>query len=368
MCWAAHEIEKVLISQLRLRRLRKVQNDKIKNNLGTDYRGRGDNMKRFLKKYWIVCVAIFFIAVPFLLNFGLFVTDIIYEKYGVTLTASGLQNQDWLDFWGTYLSVVIAFLGICMAWKFAADDRRKDKNEKLAQTYGEDLKEEENIIIEVCQSFDTYIIYKAVIELDNSQTKEGKRVLQNAREKVLNAQVKFELLTDIADNFQKCVGCDFDPCYDKENMIAIRDLYYEMESLYLQMLKESDLYVNNLEKQWIDKNRIHINEDLLKQKIQYAQACNGDASTVGVKMWENEIVQIELENDDLKKQWIKDEEIQKALSSIVEKANTISQNMKPQMIHYCKSYIDCKKKHKKELLQKGQMQYIKCIKGEDKQA
>lgn len=40
------------------------------------------------------------------MNFGLFVTDIIYEKYGATLTASGLQNQDWLDFWGTYLSVV----------------------------------------------------------------------------------------------------------------------------------------------------------------------------------------------------------------------------------------------------------------------
>ncbi len=49
------------------------------------------------------------------------------------MTANGLENQDWLDFWGTYLYVVIVFIGICLAWKSSAEDRKAEKNEKLAQ-------------------------------------------------------------------------------------------------------------------------------------------------------------------------------------------------------------------------------------------
>lgn len=63
--------------------------------------------------------------IPLLLNIGLYVTDIIYDKYGLSLTANELGNKDWLAFMSTYLSVVIAFVGICLAWESSNADRKK---------------------------------------------------------------------------------------------------------------------------------------------------------------------------------------------------------------------------------------------------
>lgn len=79
--------------------------------------------------------------------------------------------------------------------------------------------------------------------------RECRRVLQNSRERILNVQVKFELLSDIVDDFQKCKGCDFNPCYDRENMIAVRDLYYKMENIYLEMLHDCSIYVDKMGQQ-----------------------------------------------------------------------------------------------------------------------
>lgn len=141
-----------------------------------------NRIRGFGKKYWILCIVTLFVVLPLLLNIGMYITDVIYNHFGWTLTASGIGNQDWLDFWGTYLSVVIAFVGICIAWKSSAEDRKMDKNEKLAQEYDENLKEEKNILIEVCQSFNTDIIYKAFNELNNMDIREGRRILQNSRE------------------------------------------------------------------------------------------------------------------------------------------------------------------------------------------
>ena len=45
--------------------------------------------------------------------------------------------------------------------------------------------------------------------------------------------------------------------------------------------------------------------------------------------------------------------------SVVKAINLISQEMKPQMISYCKSYMGWKGRHKRELLLEGQIRYIK---------
>lgn len=332
-------------------------------------------MKKFVKKYWILCIAIVFTIMPLLLNVGLYLTDLIYNKYGLTLTAKGLTNQEWLDFWGKYLSVVIAFLGICVAWKTAHDDRKKEKNEKLMQEYKESLKEEKAVIIEVCQSFDTDIIYKAILEWNGSDTRECKRMLQNARDKVLNGHMKFELITDIADSFQKCQHCKFNPCYDKENMIAIRDLFYEMETLYLKMIVDCVTYIDKLEKQRINKEQIHRNEEmiqknreivsLLQQKGMYIQEENSTFYIDDIKKAEADIERLNFEIEELKKEEIDDEESRESIISITESINSISQNMKPKLISYCKSYIELKNRHKRELLQDGKIQYIKYPQCED---
>ena len=101
-----------------------------------------NRIRGFGKKHWILCIVTLFVVLPLLLNIGMYITDVIYNKFGWTLTASGLGNQDWLDFWGTYLSVVIAFVGICIAWKSSAEARKVGKNEKLAKEYDEKLQEE----------------------------------------------------------------------------------------------------------------------------------------------------------------------------------------------------------------------------------
>ena len=321
-----------------------------------------NKIKTYIKKYWILCIIIFFVVLPLLLNIGIYITDVVYNEFGWTLTASGLGNQDWLDFWGTYLSVVIAFVGICLAWKSSAEDRKIDKNEKLAQEYDENLKEEKNVLIEVCQSFNTDIIYKAINELNNMDTRDCKRILQNSRERILNVQVKFELLSDIADGFQKCEGCDFNPCYDRENMIAVRDLYYKMENIYLEMLYDCSTYVDKMEKQQRNEQIIQNEEEmisLLQQRICYAKDVATLTSAEDIKRMEEEISRLRYDIESLKGLRLKDEEVKKLVDSIGNAINLISQEMKPQIISYCKSYMGWKSRHKRDLLLEGQIRYIK---------
>ena len=249
-------------------------------------------IKTFIKKHWIWCSIIFFAIGPLLLNLGLYLTDAIYDKFAYSLTARGLDNQDWLDFWGTYLSVLIAFVGICFAWKSSDEDRKKDKRERQAKEYGEHLEEEKHILTEVCQSFNTDVVYKSLLELNNMEVQGCKRVLQSARERVLNAQVEFELLTDIAEGFHNCENCNFNPCYDKENMTAIRELYYKMEGLYLELLQKCDTYLNSI----VNTNRIEVqirnNKNiisLLQQSIIYAREMSGTTAHDEIKSMEEKI-------------------------------------------------------------------------------
>lgn len=321
-----------------------------------------NKMKMYIKKHWVLCIVMLCIVLPLLLNIGIYITDVVYNEFGWTLTASGLRNQDWLDFWGTYLSVVIAFVGICLAWKSSAEDRKVDKNEKLAQEYDENLKEEKNILIEVCQSFNTDIIYKVINELNNMDIRECRRILQNSRERILNVQVKFELLSDIADGFQKCKGCDFNPCYDRENMIAVRDLYYKMENIYLEMLHDCSIYVDKMEQQQRNEKIIQNEEEmisLLQQRICLAKDMARPGSVEDIKRMEEEISQFRYNIEMLKGQRLENEEVKKLADSVIKAINLISQEMKPQIISYCKSYMAWKSRHKRELLLEGQIRYIK---------
>ena len=51
-------------------------------------------MKMYIKKHWILCTVIFLIILPLLLNIGIYITDVIYNAFGWTLTVGGLDNQD----------------------------------------------------------------------------------------------------------------------------------------------------------------------------------------------------------------------------------------------------------------------------------
>lgn len=169
-------------------------------------------------------------------------------------------------------------------------------------------------------------------------------------------------MSHIADGFQKCEGCDFKPCYDRENMIAIRDLYYKMENFYLEMLRDCSIYVDKIEQQQRNEKTIQNEEKiifLLQQRINYAKNMATPDSVEDIKRMEEEISQSRYNIEMLKGQRLKDEEVKKMADSVVKVVNLISQEMKPKMISYCKSYMGWKSRHKRELLLEGQIRYIK---------
>lgn len=61
----------------------------------------------------------------------------------------------------------------------------------------------------------------------------------------------------------------------------------------------------------------------------------------------------------LKEQEIGVEKKKELADPINELIKVISQDKKPKMISYCKSYIGWKKRHKEELFQDGQKQFVK---------
>ena len=64
----------------------------------------------------LIIVIVFLLIAPFVINVGLMFTDFVYSKMRFTLTAEGLNNVYWLEFWKDYISVAIAFLGIYLVW------------------------------------------------------------------------------------------------------------------------------------------------------------------------------------------------------------------------------------------------------------
>ena len=66
------------------------------------------------------------------------ITDIIYEKTGATLTAYGLNNVEWLDFWKQYLAIAISFLGVYLVYISSNKDREMQLREKNARKFLEE--------------------------------------------------------------------------------------------------------------------------------------------------------------------------------------------------------------------------------------
>lgn len=106
------------------------------------------NRKSVLKKCLFFGVILLFVA-PLLINGGLIVTDVFCDKLGITLTAKGLGNESWLDFWKYYLSTVIAFLGVYLVWDTANKDRKSKDNQSDSFQYLERVSLEEKTLVEV---------------------------------------------------------------------------------------------------------------------------------------------------------------------------------------------------------------------------
>ena len=181
----------------------------------------------------LALVVIAFAVAPLLINVGLVITDIIYEKTGATLTAYGLNNVEWLDFWKQYVAIAISFLGVYLVYISSSRAREMQLREKDAQQYLEEVRREEEVLVDVVQSFNIGVVYDALLQQARSNIYEGRKVLADSRVNMDFVHIKFELLTELCDDFKKCEKCSYSPCVDKTIMLELRDLFYDMEKHYL---------------------------------------------------------------------------------------------------------------------------------------
>lgn len=90
---------------------------------------KSEKLKEIFKSRSLIGIVTAFVVAPLLINLGLVFTDIIYEETGFTLTAKGLNNAEWLDFWKQYLAVTISFVGLCVAYISSHMDRKQKLQE-----------------------------------------------------------------------------------------------------------------------------------------------------------------------------------------------------------------------------------------------
>lgn len=157
--------------------------------------------KLFQQKFWLFLVIILLIVAPIFINVGLMVTDYYYQKTGNALTAVGLSNENWLEFWKDYISIAIAFFGIYLVWDSSNKDRKKQYNRELAEQYLHTVSQEENVLVEVSQCFNTGIIVRSLLIFGNTTVQESRLVLgQYISEKELDSDDILKGLTNKAFN------------------------------------------------------------------------------------------------------------------------------------------------------------------------
>lgn len=308
----------------------------------------------------LIIVIISLLIAPFVINVGLMFTDFVYDKTSITLTAEGLNNVQWLEFWKDYISVAIAFLGIYLVWDSSNKDRKVQSYKDLSEQYLRDVSEEEKALVEISQCFNVGIIHKALGYLDNTLVQDSRLILQEARDKIDEGHVKFELLTDLSDDFEKCKNCIYNPCTDKRIKKELRDIFYDMEKHYIDMLNAGEDCINKIICEQNNIKQIGIYTELingLKQQISYMQEAG--VTPDKIEQVRQELMEAEKDLESLKSAKLNQEVLDQMIEPIHKEVDYLSKSMRPKFNRYCKCYIDLRKKHASELRNDGNVKYVK---------
>lgn len=319
-------------------------------------------LKLFIEKNGLIIVIVLLILAPIFINIGLVATDYFYQKTGATLTAVGVNNENWLEFWKDYISIAIAFLGIYLVWDSSNKDRKKQYNKDLAEQYLQRISQEEKVLVEVSQCFNTGIIYKSLVTLDGMAAKDSRLILQDSRDKLDEAHVKFELLTELSNDFQKCENCNYNPCRDKEIMKEIRDIFYDMEEHYTNMLNLGEEYCNKVVEGQRNLEMINIHMKLvnnIKQQISWSN--KEGISPDDINDLQEQLAEEEQQLRELNEAKLSEDILNSMVKPIHKEIDNISKILRPKFNKYCKSYIDTKKKHAVELRMYGTINCVKDI-------
>lgn len=318
------------------------------------------NLQKLGNKKILIVVIVLLTVAPLIINLGLMITDSIYSKMGIELTAKGLNNANWLEFWKDYMSVAIAFFGIYLVWDSSNKDRKVQSYKDLSEQYLRNVSEEEKALVEISQCFNVGIIHKALGHLDNTLVQDGRLILQEARDKIDEGHVKFELLTDLSDDFEKCKNCIYNPCTDKRIKKELRDIFYDMEKHYIDMLNAGEDCINKIMCEQNNIKQIGIYTELingLKQQISYMQETGVTPDKIG--QVQQELMEVEKSVESLKSAKLNQEVLDQMIEPIHKEVDYLSKSMRPKFNRYCKCYMDLRKKHASELRNDGNVKYVK---------
>ena len=307
----------------------------------------------------LALVVIAFAVAPLLINVGLVITDIIYEKTGATLTAYGLNNVEWLDFWKQYLAIAISFLGVYLVYISSNKDREMQLREKNAQQYLEEVRREEEVLVDVVQRFNIGVIYEALLQQARFNIYEGRKVLADSRINMDLVHIKFELLTELCDDFKKCEKCTFSPCVDKTIMLELRDLFYDMEKHYFNMLDAGENFLERLNQEQQILNSLSLENEIKTNTEQLVDLYKRHGSVEEVTSSQKELEQIKERINNLEKSKLDSDEMNRFVATIQKEKEYIEKEARPKFIRYCKTYTDIKKAHAKEIRNAGHISYNK---------
>ena len=309
----------------------------------------------------LALVVIAFAVAPLLINVGLVFTDFIYDKTGATLTAYGLNNVEWLDFWKQYLAIAISFLGVYLVYISSSKGREMQLREKDAQQYLEEVRREEEILVDVVQSFNIGVVYDALLQQARSNIYEGRKVLADSRVNMDLVHIKFELLTELCDEFKKCEKCSYSPCTDKTIMLELRDLFYDMEKHYFDMLNAGEDFLERLSKDQQILNSLDLENKLKLNTEQLVDLYKRHGSVEEVTASQTELEQIKERINNLEKSKIDLKEMNRFVATIQKEKEYIEKEARPKFIRYCKIYTDIKKAHAREIRHVGNIIYNKAV-------
>lgn len=203
------------------------------------------------------------------------------------------------------------------------------------------------------------VIYAALVQQETSNAYEGKKMLADSRAKMDYVHIKFEILTELCDDFKKCEMCSFSPCADKEIMNELRDLFYDMEKHYFYMLEVGESFLERLRQEQERIKLVDIENRLYNDTERLIDLYKNQGLVEEVDISKAELERIKERIDNLEKSKLGLDEINKFIAPIQKEIDCIGKEMRPRFIRYCKVYIDMKKAHAMDLRTIGRIRYHK---------
>lgn len=224
----------------------------------------------------------------------------------------------------------------------------------------EGVRQEENVLVDVTQGFNTSIVYKALLQQSKSANiYDGRMVLTNARANMDQMHIKFEILIELCDDFKKCENCRYLPCIDRKVMIELRDLFYDIEKHYFNMLDIGESFLECLDKEQERIKLLETETKIQNNTEELIELYKNQGLTDNVYLSQQDLQSIKKQIKNLEKSKLRLEEMNKVISEIQKEIDYINKDARPKFIRYCKIYIDMKKEHARELRKTGNIQYNK---------